>query len=264
MKEGTAPKLTAADVRALLEVRYAMPEWHCDHELTHRGRRLDALAFRLWGGGKGYRVLGFEIKTSRGDWRHELTQIEKSREWAEVVDEFYVVAPAGIVQLDELPRGWGLLEVRKSKLFLRAHPQSKPVRAELHKEVVARLVLHVTAKLSADRHAVRSSMEATVRADLTARVTARLERKYAEQAEKVTAYDVLMNAAGLGEYDDPTEILATARRLVTAANSLPQEWQMKLAVESIQKISAAVEKSMSQLEEALVGFEALNDARKVP
>jgi hypothetical protein len=72
-----------------LAVRYQWPEWFFARELTLEGRRIDALAARIWGGGRlGYRVFAFEVKVSRGDWLRELQDLEKQRAAMAAVDQF--------------------------------------------------------------------------------------------------------------------------------------------------------------------------------
>jgi hypothetical protein len=66
--------------------------------------RLDAWAMiRSW---SNYRTFGYEVKVSRSDFVRD----EKMQGYLPLCHEFYVVAPAGIVEsLDELPAGAGLL-----------------------------------------------------------------------------------------------------------------------------------------------------------
>jgi hypothetical protein len=58
-----------------------------------------------------YELAGFEVKVSRSDWRKELSDASKAEVWTDVVDRWWIVAPKGIVPVDELPAPWGLMEV---------------------------------------------------------------------------------------------------------------------------------------------------------
>jgi hypothetical protein len=90
------------------------PEWaYMEHVRDDAGffagTTIDALALHLWPS-KRHVLHAYEVKVSRSDWRRELAQPHKSAPWLAVADFFTVVAAPGIVRVDELPEGWGLLE----------------------------------------------------------------------------------------------------------------------------------------------------------
>lgn len=68
-------------------------------------------------------VMGFEVKTSRSDWLRELKDPSKSEAWRRYCTHFYVVAPRGVVNKDELPAGWGLILPRGSGLAINVHSE---------------------------------------------------------------------------------------------------------------------------------------------
>jgi hypothetical protein len=120
----TAPavekRITAYQLRVALRDRYEPPEWHVEEEVTLGRRRLDVVALNLWGA-RRYRIVGFELKVDRGDWLREITDFRKSEEWCAVVDQFYVVTPSKLIRADELPEGWGHLELCGSRMMTRRH-----------------------------------------------------------------------------------------------------------------------------------------------
>jgi hypothetical protein len=70
---------------------------------------IDALAVHQWPS-TGHEVHAYEVKVSRSDFRRELADdCAKSLPWRSWVDYFWIVAPRGIVPVEELPDGWGLL-----------------------------------------------------------------------------------------------------------------------------------------------------------
>lgn len=72
-------------------------------------RTIDFLALDLWES-HGCQIIGHEVKVSRSDWLRELAEPEKGEAWARYCNQFYVVAPAGVVRnREELPTGWGLI-----------------------------------------------------------------------------------------------------------------------------------------------------------
>lgn len=123
-----------ANPYALLERRYAPPEWALMREVAPRTgggtRYADAVAVNLWSS-RGHAVNGFEVKVSRSDWLRELKQPGKAEESVySFCDHWWIVAPAGIVREGELPQTWGLLEVRGDRLMQTVNAprlEAKPV-----------------------------------------------------------------------------------------------------------------------------------------
>ena len=166
-------KLTASDLLDAIAARYEAPEWHLESEVTLGSRRLDVVALNMWKA-RDYRIVGFEIKVSRGDWLRELSAFQKSEEWMAVVDAFYVVTPPKLVKDDELPIGWGLLELCGSRMMTRRHAEVRQGSTMLPREVAARFISRISqAGTRADReahwrasHELRSEIEQQVRASL--------------------------------------------------------------------------------------------------
>lgn len=72
-------------------------------------RTIDFLALDLWES-HGCVMIGHEVKVSRSDWLRELADPTKGEAWARWCEQFYVVAPMGVVRdRAELPPGWGLI-----------------------------------------------------------------------------------------------------------------------------------------------------------
>lgn len=59
----------------------------------------------------GLAISGHEVKTSRADWLREKAQPEKAREFMRFCDYWWLVCPPGVAKEQEVPDGWGLLEV---------------------------------------------------------------------------------------------------------------------------------------------------------
>lgn len=85
-------------------------------EVTHiqNRTRADALFIGMTNQ-SGRRLDGYEIKISRGDWLRELRSPTKADAWADECQSWTIVADEGVVKLDELPEGFGLLERRERK-----------------------------------------------------------------------------------------------------------------------------------------------------
>jgi hypothetical protein len=74
------------------------------------GRRADAL-YVGYTAASGRCLIGYEIKTSRADWRREIARAaDKADQWADQCHEWWiVVSDPAIVKDGELPHGWGLM-----------------------------------------------------------------------------------------------------------------------------------------------------------
>ncbi|AUN31969.1 hypothetical protein [Niveispirillum cyanobacteriorum] len=139
----TAAPVTAADIRAAIRRTYPESEYALGWEVAaatgHNARRhLDCVCMSLWPS-RGLTLHGLEIKVSRADWRRELKEPAKAEELARYLDLFSIVAPAGVVPVDELPTAWGLIELKGDKLFTRKQPMQTPA-APLDRTFMAAMV----------------------------------------------------------------------------------------------------------------------------
>ncbi len=124
--------LTAAQIVSLLERKYSSAAWAFFAEVSNATgsyvcNRADGLAISLWPS-RGLHFHGFEVKVSRRDWLNELKRPRK----AETIGKFchfwwLVIGDESIVADGELPSGWGLQLVRKTKLIvLKEAPMLEP------------------------------------------------------------------------------------------------------------------------------------------
>lgn len=124
--KATEPKATEAELLLLLERRYAKSGNGGSGEyafLTHvrndggfnASRTFDAVTVSLWPS-RGYAIDVFEVKVSRSDWVRELKDPAKSEAAWSIGDRFWICATAGVVDPDELPHGWGLIEAHGAKI----------------------------------------------------------------------------------------------------------------------------------------------------
>ncbi len=100
--------MTAADLQLMLANRHCgdvfVPECKDGPTQTRAHRRLDAwVLLKTW---SPITTIGYEIKVDRGDWRRDA----KIADYMPLCHLLYVVAPRGVVPMDELPAGVGLVE----------------------------------------------------------------------------------------------------------------------------------------------------------
>jgi len=137
-------KITAGTAIAHLYRRFPPPEFFAVHEMALGGdgigRRADFVALRLWGNRPGH-LLGFEVKVSRADFLHELRQPDKRAPLEDLCAATYFVAPHGVVSLQELPQGWGLLELQANGLRMRqeAKHRSQPNSPAVYHALMKRM-----------------------------------------------------------------------------------------------------------------------------
>jgi len=73
-------------------------------------QRLDAWAINLYPS-KNFLRIAYEIKVSRGDFLREINNPQKREQALWLSNQFYFVAPVGLIKPEELPPETGLIEV---------------------------------------------------------------------------------------------------------------------------------------------------------
>jgi hypothetical protein len=111
--------MSTSNLREALRKRYALPEWVLMEEVRDAAghaanRSADGIAMSMWPS-RGLEINGFELKASRSDWLRELKNPAKAEAIAAYCDRWWIVAMPGCVKLEEVPTGWGLLELDPKK-----------------------------------------------------------------------------------------------------------------------------------------------------
>jgi len=78
-------------------------------------RTADALVVDLWPS-SGNLIHGFEVKVSRSDWLTELKDPEKAEAFKPYCDHWWLAVPDATIVRDDLPEGWGLLDLSRGGL----------------------------------------------------------------------------------------------------------------------------------------------------
>jgi hypothetical protein len=146
-----------------IKERFCMPEFATlANVATPSGTYADAVAVNLWRS-RGYEVVGFEVKSSRSDWLRELKDPKKAEGCAQYCNTFWIVANEDVVNLDELPLGWGLFEphgkalrsVQKAKPLAHQRALTVPFMVNLIRRAVEKG--EMTEELNAAREAGRQA-----------------------------------------------------------------------------------------------------------
>lgn len=114
------------------------------------GSRCDLVAFGVWKS-TGNKTIGHEIKVDRGDWLRELQQPEKSDAFAKYVDAWYLVAPPGVVRLEELRTDWGLLELTGADSLRVRRQATAREPAMMDRNMLAAILRRVTDKVDQEQ-----------------------------------------------------------------------------------------------------------------
>jgi hypothetical protein len=138
--------LTEADLLTRLEQRYCAPAFAFLPQVRNgtgyqrtRTRTADAMAMSLYPS-RGLHLLGFEVKSHRGDWLRELRNPEKAEDlWVYCNSWWVVVGHEKVVQPGELPDGWGLIVPKGAGLRVAAQARHREDAKDLDRLLFASL-----------------------------------------------------------------------------------------------------------------------------
>ena len=232
-------KITSAHIRAALKLRYEPQShallWEVANATGGNQKRFaDAVAIGLWAS-HGHQIEGIEIKISRGDWLNEMKHPEKSQEVYQYCNRWWLAAPKGMVELDELPPTWGLLEFVSGVMRVQKKaPALKP--AALNINFVASLIRRsagvdeemARVMLSRETEIIKQRYKAEAAGEMKHLVSHRMEQ--AEKAMQRLAEIKHRTGVDL-EHFTPTE------DWVAAINYLcPTSYKNKFTADSVKRI----------------------------
>lgn len=227
--EPAFPKLRTEQVRAALRTRFCQPEWALFFEVADgtgasQRRWADAMAMNMWGS-RGLALHGFEIKVSRSDWKRELANPAKAESIAGLCDFWTIVAPKGMIPIDELPPGWGLLEVDADlKITQRVTGPKNTDPAMLTRSFVASL-LRSAAKV--DESIIRGAIE-IARGEwektVEDRIRQRTEYLRSDGAEALKLLDEFKEMSGIDLRSYKWDAKKLHKALVIAESGIIDRW----------------------------------------
>lgn len=109
----SSPKISSGDIRALLHDKYADTRRYAYAEEVGNStgldqkRRLDMVIVDCFKS-NGFAFEGIEIKISKSDLRRELQDSSKHNIFYPNLDYYSLAAPASVVDIDLIPKHWGL------------------------------------------------------------------------------------------------------------------------------------------------------------
>ena len=223
--------LSAGDCVRALRTRYPTNAFALLEQVANctgfgAGRWADVVVMSLWPS-RGLTVSGFEIKVSRSDWKRELDDPAKSAEIQSYCDEWWIVAPRGMIDPHELPPTWGLLEVDEN-----GGCKAKKTAPALEPKPLSRAFIAAILRRASDNFdaILRRETDAALRkgaengADGTARELKRAQEDYAKLTARVSEFEAasgveITYAWDLGNVGEAVRILR-ARRASSEASEL--------------------------------------------
>lgn len=145
-------RATAGELLAALKRRHrpgealVLPQVRNTTGYQYTVRYADAISMGLWPS-RGLELHGFEIKVNRGDWLRELKDPAKAEAFG-ALDRWWIVAPKDMVKLDELPKGWGLLEWNGASLRLKRKAELRVTPPTLERGFVAAMLVRAVESVS--------------------------------------------------------------------------------------------------------------------
>lgn len=222
-------------LRDALRKRYAMPEWVLMEEVRdaagfESSRSADGIAMSMWPS-RGLEINGFEIKASRSDWLRELKNPEKAEAIAAYCDRWWIVALKDLVKAEELPAGWGLME-------LQANGSLKEIKRAPARENVKPITRTFMAAMmrrvgELDERIIDNRVQETIKEDLKrneSRLQTEIERrskKYTEITERLEKVKAETGIDLLSWGYDPDKIATAIRYAMGAHDILRDHYGLK-------------------------------------
>lgn len=244
------PPMTAADVREGLRKHFGVDGAILLDEVGngtgHRRtpRWVDMMVMETWPS-RGFMVHGIEIKISRQDWLRELKSPAKAEALHEHCDHWWVAtANKGVIaSTDELPAGWGWIEIRPERVVrvVQAPRQERP--PHLPRSIVAAMLRALTRDMAATIDAkvrdARDSIEANLRemmerdradardkgAELLRKMTVAMgpeAMRWMEADRAIAAWRLVHNLNLAQSYSPLSELLDGIDRLLDAAGKMKE------------------------------------------
>lgn len=242
-----------------LRRRFKAPEYGILFEVANATggrarRRADAIVMGLWPS-RGLLLEGIEIKTERSDWLREKKDPEKAEVIAGYCDRWWLATTKGVANLDEIPAGWGWLEMKGKSLVQRKEAPISPPDKPIDRLFLAALMRGMSTVQGAwipksdiaDEIALaRDEAHENAKQSAEYRV-AEWKRKADDLTRKIERFE---EAAGIKiDRYDPTPIGA-AVKLVLAGDARRNAVELEDSLMRIQGVARRIEVALAEYREA--------------
>lgn len=242
-------KTTSNDIAVALKCKHQPPEWCLFFEVaddtgTRARRYADAVAMSIWPS-RGYAIHGYEIKVSRSDFMNEMKDPSKADAVGKYCDFWWLATPKGLVEPEELPITWGLVELTGAGLRVKKKAPQREKPESVTRGFLAALIrrgqdleqAHIQAEIAKGRERLAEQMKSQKECDLK-NIRERLEKERAWQEKFEQAY-----GRQFSRYSDPekmAEAIRLAEKLVsTGYGNIPQiKTHAKSLLKSLEQLEA--------------------------
>lgn len=181
-----------------LAAKYAPPKWALFFEVADstgyaKSRSADAIAMGLWPS-IGLDLIGFEIKTARGDWLSELKDPEKSHAIGRFCDKWYLVTTKDVAKPEEIPSLWGHMVFSGERLRIEKEAPTRNVVEPVTRNFLASLMRCGSNESAVEERAQK--IAESKRAELEKRIQINYEQRL-----KVAARDGAAAQSALEEFE---------------------------------------------------------------
>lgn len=151
--------MNTSELTAMLRDRYTGREWAFLTEVpngtgTAKSRSCDAMSMSLWPS-KGLHIHGHEIKVTRSDWLQEIQDPTKSHAFSRHCHYWWIVAPKGVVKIEEMPPNWGLMQPGTKTIRVKRLAKLEEPEAINHSMLAG--LLRAATQQSETEHKIRSA-----------------------------------------------------------------------------------------------------------
>jgi hypothetical protein len=247
--------MTEKDIADLIEKKYTGDAYAFLPQVAngtggHKERTADALVMSLWPS-RGLHLYGFEIKVSRGDWRGELKKPEKAESIAQYCDFWYVVAPEGIANVEEVPPNWGLMCPSANGLCLQIKKQAVELKPkDISKVFLAALLRKASATITPEARTIEAYNKGR-KEGMAARDHSN-ECKIKEFEELKIIVKQFEDASGVrinNRWTDTAKI-GEAVNMVLSGRHLRLKDELKDLLETSEKITKSIDGAIKEMEVA--------------
>lgn len=246
-------KFTSKHAKALLKERFSDTNKNIiafevgDGTGLERCRSIDAVSMELWPS-KGHKLVAYEIKVSRADWLNELKTPEKSHFFEQNCDEFYLVAPEGVLKAGELPPNWGYIKVTEKSLTTKIKAVASNIDT-VDKSFLASLARSF-ARASNNKDLMEGVYQraySNAKADVEKRLIGRADmyqKRYDELLERVRSFELKTGLRVENKWDVETE---KNFQIIKKASELTNK--TKAAAREISGLESRIARGTKALEE---------------
>lgn len=176
---------TEGDICGQIRGAYQQPAWVVLPSLRDstgwagRGQTADAVAFGTWPS-RGFKIIGFEIKSYRGDWLRELKNPAKAEAFALYCDEWWIVGTEAVIKAEEVPDVWGW--ATPTPRGLKRIKEPKPITPQEIDRVFLMAIMRNVGQNYTPTREVKEAIDQKVNEELDRRNgSAELELKYTKE-----------------------------------------------------------------------------------